>query len=95
MEKRKIRTFVKMEYTAPNGKKIELNDYIKGRVHGFMTILCGEDKIYANRRISNDDGEIAGYMFTTYTTEEQYEQFKQVVNRHYSDLCEFDVKIVK
>ena len=91
MEKKKIRTKINLEYTSPKGTNVQTNHYIRGRVHGFMTALCGDEKHYGNGVLTNEEGEVIGYVMKTYATDEQYEQFKQLVEQQYPGLCEFDI----
>lgn len=61
------------------------NDYVVGRIHGLMSVICRSgDRDYAIRR----NGK--GVMLTTLATEEEYDEFKKVVEGYYPELCVFD-----
>lgn len=82
METRKIMTVVRTN-----------KEWLAGRIHGFMTILC-DDVVDGNKSLAyqvNDEENI--YLFKTVTTEEAYERFKKRVSRESDYIyrkCTFD-----
>lgn len=89
-------TIIKKTYNSPYGDKVvNCNDHIVSRISGFSTALCDSDDgvTVVNRRNAEEPSSpVYGWM-TVHTTEEQYERFKELVIKHYGDLCEFDVKL--
>lgn len=82
---RKFYTFIKKEHKL--GDRL----YVHGRIHGFMTLICEEDQ-----GVPSGVGVFgSGTIFVTKTTEEKYAKFKEVVEKHYPGLCEFDVEVEK
>lgn len=91
-EKRKFYTMVKTEWVAKNGNILEAGNYVYGVVKGMLTAVCDNETHYGIRVVQNDEGEIIGRIFTVVTTEEKYNLFKEMVEGHYSKLCDFDVR---
>lgn len=90
MEIRTFRTLVGTEFHAvKTGKEVIRNDYILGRIDGFMEAICEYlDQIKYPMRQNINTGE---YILTVNCTSEQYEQFKKMVEKRYPGLCKFDV----
>lgn len=82
---RKFYTLIKKEHKL--GDRL----YVQGRIHGFMTLICEEDETIPSGIGVNEVGTI----FVTVTDEEKYAKFKEIVERHYPGLCEFDVEVEK
>ena len=88
MEKKIFDTLVKKNH------KLGGNEYVTGRIHGMMEAIC-----------RNEDGfdepvpclwhiPGVGDVMTTYCEPEKYESFKNLVEKNYPDLCEFDVDLL-
>ena len=96
MERRVFNTIINKTYISTfNGREIKCNDYILGRIMGFSNILCDSD-YGVTVMIANGEDDPAydtRFWFTVNTTEEQYEQFKQLVEKCYPGLCEFNTMV--
>ena len=87
---RKFKTLIQKKDRAVSSG----NDYVVGRIHGMMSVICRSgNRDYANalshsyctiRRDRN------GVTLTTLATEEEYDEFKKVVEGYYPELCVFD-----
>lgn len=83
---RKFKTLVKEEH------KFGTNEYVLGTINGFKQLVCD------GKRNGFDEPGVAplwqmpgvGMMFTSLCTQEQYDTFAQLVEKHYPGLCEFD-----
>ena len=72
--------------------KFGKNDFVLGRISGYMEVICdgrrngidepGVDALWYVREV--------GHRFTTLCEPEQYEQFANLVEKHYPGLCIFD-----
>ena len=76
----------KYEISTLIKRKHELgeNTYVRGRVSGIQSVICEEDKTFANCEIDE------GFVLTTKCTPEQYDDFMDCVEEYYPGLCEFD-----
>ena len=84
MEKRKFRTLIKGDH------KVYSNEYVVGRINGFMIAMCMDDPMGRSYGI-NRNRKTGDRIMTVETTEARYVRFMEVVNSRYPDLCEFDV----
>lgn len=88
-EKRMFKTMVK---NGTEMGKWKGRPYAIGRIHGFMTIICdGGHSEYASISVNDDERRYVGRVLITKCTEEQYQEFKNVVERNYPGLCDFDI----
>ena len=63
------------------------NAYVRGRISGIKLVVCdGSDK-FANCEIDE------GILIKSECTPEQYDEFMNIVEKHYPGLCEFDYKL--
>ena len=89
-------TIINKTYNSPyRDAVVECNKYIVGRVSGFSTAICDSEygvTMRSSRNAEEPDSTIYSYL-TVYTTEEQYKRFKELVVKHYGDLCVFDAKL--
>lgn len=91
----KFKTFIKKRFrNARSGEYKEINDYCLGRIIGIQDVICNSnmDIAYGVVLIRDDNGNEIGCKTTAICTEEKYERFKQIIERHYPELCEFDVE---
>lgn len=65
----------------------ENNKYVRGRINGFMEVLCGRNYTPTFLDPENGDAHIS-----VKCTEEQYQVFRKLVEERYPGLCEFDVE---
>lgn len=79
----KFKTLVK---NGKNGapKQWADNDYVLGRISGFMNVLCDGDK-HSHKVIKSK-----GTILTAECEPEAYEKFVTMVEDHYPGLCEFN-----
>ncbi len=83
-------TLIKKEH------KLGENNYVIGRINGIMEILCNgkrngiDEPVIAGRSIPG-----VGELMLTQCEPEQYESFKDLIERHHPGLCEFDVDIIR
>lgn len=83
-------TLIKKEH------KLGENEYVQGRINGIMEILCNgkrngiDEPAIAGRRIPG-----VGELMLTECEPEQYEVFKNLIEKHHPGLCEFDVDIIR
>lgn len=61
-------------------------DYVRGRISGFLEVLCGK-----NTRPNYFDPDTGITHMAVSCTEEQYRVFRELVEKRYPNLCEFDV----
>lgn len=61
-------------------------DYVRGRISGFLEVLCGKSIAPTSRDPETDDAHMG-----VKCTEEQYRVFRKLVEERYPGLCEFDV----
>ena len=84
---RKFYTLVKENH------KFGGNDYIRGKIHSYKELICDGERdgltkpAFAWNIISG-----VGHAIATECTQEQYDHFSQMVEKHYPGLCEFDCK---
>ena len=79
-KKYKIKTLIRWDH------KLGDDAYVRGRITGFQCALCNQYKEFANVRIKE------GVVLTAECTATQYDDFINVVERHYPGLCKFDYK---
>ena len=81
MEKELFWTLVKGDH------KLGGNEYVTGRIHGFMTIICDmrHKPMHVNIGLYNGSTVMA-----VLATKEKYEEFKTCVEKYYPGLCLFD-----
>lgn len=79
MEKKKFKTLVKADH------KLGGNTYIEGRISGMAYVIC---EVYNSipHGIKHCD---KGMLFQVVCTDEQYANFKDMVEKDYPGLCEF------
>lgn len=72
-----------------NHAKFGENTYVRGRIHGFMTVIC---RGTADKCVSTAIRCIeSGYVIGVKTEPDKYEEFEKVTELYYPGLCEFDV----
>ncbi len=77
------------------GKVVNCNNHMVSRISGFSTALCDSDygiTVTNSRNAEEPNSPVYGWM-TVFTTEEQYERFKELTIKHYGNLCKFDAKL--
>lgn len=84
MEKIIFKTLVKKDHTKFGGNK-----YVNGRISGIGYMISESDRKFGNGHI--DEGFIYINKFTT----DEYEKFKQIVEKLYPGLCEFNYQVKK
>lgn len=88
MEERKYRTLIKKNH------KFGENEYVQGRISGIQEVICDRDR----NGVDNPAVEVlydvmnTGLVLTTLCSQEQYDRFAELVEKHYPGLCVFDVK---
>lgn len=60
--------------------------YVRGRINGFMEVLCGRNLTPTFMDPITGDAHIS-----VKCTEEQYNAFRKFTEKFYQGLCEFDV----
>ncbi len=84
---RKIYTLVKEDH------KFGKNSYVRGKIHSYKELICDGERdgiskpAFAWKVVSG-----VGEVIATVCTQEQYDRFSQMVEKHYPGLCEFDYK---
>lgn len=63
------------------------NAYVRGRISGFMELLCG--KASSPTFLNPENGD--AYM-SVKCAEDRYNVFQRYVERRYPELCEFDTE---
>lgn len=71
------------------------NEYVRGRISGIQSLICVKGFPF---KVMNKCGhavatiykEGVGHILTVRTTQKKYDKFKEVVEKLYPDLCEFD-----
>lgn len=63
------------------------NAYVRGRISGFMEVLCGRSASPTYFEAKNGSAHMG-----VRCTEEQYRAFRELVEKRYPELCEFDVE---
>lgn len=85
MEKKVFNTLIKKDH------KFGENEYVHGRISGMQEMICDgnnngvDEPGYAMWHIPG-----VGEVLVTYCEPEKYESFKNLVEKHYPGLCEFD-----
>ena len=70
------------------------NEYIQGRISGIQEIVCdGLRNGIDEPCCPTWDVADAGKVIMTICEPEKYETFKNLVDRHYPGLCEFDYSV--
>lgn len=74
------------------------NKYVQGVIMGIMLSVCRECveddflTFIANGTIRVlKDKQTGDHIYTIHTTDELYEKFKDIVNKEYPNVCEFDI----
>ena len=83
MEKKLFRTLIK------GNTLLGAKEYVRGKISGYQDIICDRDE---ERSFANIMAE-KGVILTTKCTELQYDAFRQMVEKHYPGVCEFDYVI--
>lgn len=63
------------------------SEYVRGRINGFMEVLCGRNFTPTFLDPENGDAHIS-----VKCTEYEYRAFRKYVEKFYPGLCEFDVE---
>lgn len=82
MERRIFNTLVKKEHA-----KFGDNKYVNGRISGIGYMINESDMNFANTH-GNE-----GFIYINKFTTDEYEKFKEIVEKLYPGLCEFDYKL--
>lgn len=72
-----------------NHDKFGDNAYVMGRISGMQLVICECDDKFPITEIEE------GHILTTKCTLKQYEDFMNLIEKHYPGLCEFDYKLKK
>ena len=75
-----------------NHAKFGENAYVRGRIHGFMTVICRGTADKSG--FATTKGVKSGYIIRVTCEPDRYEEFKKVTELYYPGLCEFDVDSV-
>ena len=78
MDKKLFKTLIRKDHKLGN------NDYVKGKISGIQTILCPREFEHGNGR--NEDG----FILVAECEPIHYDAFKNVVEKIYPGLCEFN-----
>lgn len=72
--------------------KFGMNDYVLGRVSGILEVICDGKRNGIDEPGVDAMWEIPGVgsTFTTLCEPEQYEQFANLIEKHYPGLCIFN-----
>jgi hypothetical protein len=85
MEKKIFDTLVKKDHMFGN------NNYVIGRIHGMMEVICdGNEDGFNKPELCLWHIPGVGDVMTTYCEPGKYESFKNLVEKHYPNLCEFN-----
>ena len=82
---RKFKTLIKETH------KHGMNEYVHGRISGYKEVMCDgvrngfDEPGFAFKHVPG-----IGSVHTTVCEPEQYEKFKDLVEKHYPGLCEFN-----
>ena len=72
----------------------DYNDYILGRITGIMYCICDRpnnpEVVQGLRHRTNSITGVECYILTTYCTEEQYQEFVDIVYEQFRELVKFD-----
>lgn len=75
-----IKTLIRWDH------KLGDEPYVQGRISGMQLVISNDTKAYANKRVAE------GYVLQGEFTAIEYDDFMNIVEKHYPGLCKFDYK---